>query len=82
MISLAERATGPITLRAPVGGTVLFHAPSALCGELEVFEAGAVVADVGHVEVCAPARGFVVRHLAAEGTPVEQAMPLVLFRRA
>ena len=82
MISLAERATGPITLRAPVGGTVLFHAPSALCGELEVFEAGAIIADVGHVEVCAPARGFVVRHLAAEGTPVEQAMPLVLFRRA
>lgn len=82
MITLTERATGPITLRAPVGGTVLFHAPPALCGELEVFAAGDVVADVGHVEVCAPARGFVVRHLAAEGTTVEQAMPLVDFRTA
>lgn len=82
MITLAERATGPITLRAPVDGTVLFHAPSALCGELEVFEAGDVVADVGHAEVCAPARGFVVRRLVTEGTPVEQAMPLVDFRTA
>jgi hypothetical protein len=82
MITLTERGTGPITLRAPVDGTVLFHAPPALCGELEVFEAGDVIADVGHVEVRAPARGFVERRLAAEGTPVAQAMPLVDFRTA
>ena len=82
MITLTERATGPITLRAPVRGTVLFHAPPALCGELEVFEPGDVVADVRHVEVCAPARGFVERRLAADGTPVEEEMPLVVFRTA
>jgi predicted deacylase len=82
MITLTERATGPITLRAPAGGRVLFHAPPALCGELEVFEAGDVVANVGDTEVCAPARGFVVRRLVAEGTPVVQAMPLVDFRTA
>lgn len=82
MITLTERAAGPITLRAPVGGTLRFHAPPALCGELEVFEAGDVVADIARVEVCAPARGFVVRRLAAEGAPVEEAMPLAVFRTA
>ena len=40
MITLTERATGPVTLRAPVRGIVRFHAPPALCGELEMFEAG------------------------------------------
>lgn len=82
MITLTERATGPMMLRAPVRGTVLFHAPPELCGELEVFEAGDVVADVDRVEVCAPARGFVVRRHTAQGTPVEHDMPLVDFRTA
>jgi len=82
MITLTERSAGPITLRAPVGGTVRFRAPAALCGELEMFEAGDAVADVEHVEVCAPARGFILRSLAADGTLVERSMPLVVFKIA
>ena len=82
MITVTERSAGPITLRAPVGGTVRLHAPTALCGELEMFEPGDAVADVEHVEVCAPARGFILRSLAADGTLVEQAMPLVVFKIA
>jgi len=82
MITLTEHSVGPITLRAPVDGNVRFHAPAALCGELEMFEAGDAVADVEHVEVSAPARGFILRSLAAEETLVEQAMPLVVFKVA
>jgi len=43
MITLTERSAGPMTLRAPVGGTVRFRAPAALCGELEIFEPGDTV---------------------------------------
>ena len=82
MITLAERSAGPVTLCAPAGGIVRFRAPSALCGELEVFEAGEVVAGVGLIEVCAPARGFVVRRLAADGTSVELAAPIIVFGTA
>ena len=82
MITLTERAAGPVTLRAPERGTVRFHAPPAPCGELEVFDAGDVIAEVGRLEVCAPERGFVVRRLTADRTPVEQGMPLVVFRTA
>jgi hypothetical protein len=82
MITLTERTDGLLTLRAPGSGVVHFHAPRALCGELEVFEAGEAIADVGGITVLASVRGFVVRTLAREETVVGAEMPLVLFRTA
>jgi hypothetical protein len=82
MITLTERTDGLVTLRAPGAGIVRFHAPRALCGELEVFEAGETIADVGGIALAATARGFVVRALAGEGSLVDDNMPLVIFRTA
>jgi hypothetical protein len=80
MITLTERTDGLITLRAPGTGVVHFHAPRALCGELEVFEAGEAIADVGGSALVAPALGFVVRTLIGDGMFVDNEMPLVIFR--
>jgi hypothetical protein len=82
MITLTERTDGLLTLRAPGAGVVHFHAPHALCGELEVFEAGEAIADVGGIAVLASARGFVVQRLAGDGTVVGAEMALVLYRTA
>ena len=82
MITLAERTDGLLTLRAPATGVVRFHAPRALCGELEVFEAGQAIADVDGIALVATAHGFVVQTLAADGTLVDNEMPLVIFRTA
>jgi hypothetical protein len=82
MITVTQRTDGLVTLRAPCAGMVRFHPPGALCGDLEVFEAGETIADVGGIVVVASARGFVVRTLAVEGTIVQNDMPLVIFRTA
>lgn len=82
MITLTERADGLVTMRAPGAGILRFHAPRALCGELEIFAAGDAIADVEGIEVVASTRGFVVRTLAGEGTFVEDEMPLLIFRTA
>jgi hypothetical protein len=82
MITLTERTGGLLTLRAPATGVVRFHAPRALCGELEVFEAGQAIADVGDITIVASAHGFVVRMLARDGALVADDMPLVIFRTA
>jgi len=82
MITLTERTDGLVTLRAPGTGIVRFHSPRALCGELEVFEAGEAIGDVDGIDVVASARGFVVRTFAGHGTLVGNETPLVLFRTA
>jgi hypothetical protein len=82
MITLTERTDGLVTLRAPGAGMVRFHAPRALCGELEVFEAGEAIAEIEQTLVLAPARGFVVRTLTGDGALVDADLPLVLFRTA
>jgi hypothetical protein len=82
MITLTERTDSVVTLRAPGAGIVRFHAPRALCGELEVFEAGEMIADVGGIAVVAIERGFVVRTLTGDETLVVGEMPLVIFRTA
>jgi hypothetical protein len=82
MITLTERSSEPVTLRAPVAGVVRFHAPRALCGELEVFDGGETIADVGTTEIVAPSRGYIVRRLVPEGIRVDDALPLIVFGAA
>jgi hypothetical protein len=82
MITLTERSDGLAMLHAPCAGIVRFHAPRTLCGELEVFEAGETIADVGGIALVASARGFVARALAGDRTLVDDTTPLVIFRTA
>jgi hypothetical protein len=82
MITLTERTDDVVTLRTPGAGIVHFRAPRALCGELEVFEAGESIADVGGIALVAPARGFVVRTLVHADALVDSEIPLVIFRTA
>ncbi|MGZ4120070.1 MAG: hypothetical protein ACXVQY_10325 [Actinomycetota bacterium] len=73
---LTRRHGDAVTLVAPGTGRVRFHAPETLCGELEIFDAHEIVADIDGVLVVAPGHGFVVRQLvpdyslAAAGTGI------------
>lgn len=82
MNTVAPPITGTITLSAPAAGRVELHAPRALCGELEVFERGEVVAAVGGAPVEAPEHGFLLRALALDGARVDVGEPVVTYRVA
>ena len=71
-----------VVLTAPRGGVVSLRAPAALCGELEVFEAGEAVACVGDEVVAAPGRGFVARAFVVDGALVRDGDPVVELRFA
>ena len=77
---VTARAIGTVTLTAPIAGRVVLGAPRALCGELEVFERGEVVASVDGGPVEAPERGFVLRALVGEGARVLAGDPIVEYR--
>lgn len=82
MNGLAVRASGTVTLSAPASGRIRLVPPRALCGELEVFERGEVVATVGAAPVEAPEHGFVLRALALDGDHVMEGAPVVSYRIA
>jgi hypothetical protein len=79
MRMLVEQRDGTCALRAPANGTLRWLAPSVLCGELEIYERGEAVAEVGGALVTAPERGFIVRVLVPDGCSVEIDREIVLF---
>jgi hypothetical protein len=70
------------TLCAPASGVVRFRGPASLCGELEVYERNDALATIDDDVMRAPARGFVLRRLAADGARIERDEPLLVFRSA
>lgn len=66
-------------LTAPVAGRVRLHPPRTLCGELEVFDATEPIADIDGTPIEAPASGFVVGSLVADGAIVEAGAPVATF---
>lgn len=75
-----ELRTDPITLTAPVAGTVRFCAPPALCGELDVFRRGDVIAQVEGMPIAAPDQGFMLCAFVADGSYVDRAAPIASYR--
>lgn len=73
---------GTTTIVAPAAGRLRLHPPAALCGELEVFDAGEVLASIDAVAVSAPASGFVLRALVADGAAVDAGAPILEYREA
>ena len=79
MTTVVEQLRGTPALRAPASGVLRWMAPRALCGELELFEAGDAVAMIGDAPVFAPERGFIVRRLVAEGRSIEEGQEIATF---
>ena len=69
-----------VLLTAPTAGRVAFCAPSALCGELEVFAPAETIAVVGGVRVEAPDHGFLLRTFVGDGERVGEGTPIVAYR--
>ena len=79
MKTLVEQQRGTLRLRAPSSGAVHWCAPRVLCGELEIYESGELIADVGGIPVVAPGRGFIVRAAVPEGCSVEIDREIAMF---
>lgn len=74
---------GSVIIAAPIEGRVRLYPPRELCGELEVYKAHETIAtvtnDVRSERVAAPAHGFLLRALVADGAAVVPESPLAVF---
>ena len=79
----SESHGGVVALSVPAPGILKFLPPEAMCGELEVYEAGGVIARVasstGWADVLAPARGFLRQRLVNEDMWVEAGRQVAWF---
>lgn len=79
MNAATDVRAGTTTIVAPAAGRLRLHPPAALCGELEVFDAGDVLASIDAVVVATPASGFVLRALVADGAVLEEGTPILEY---
>lgn len=79
MTAATKSGVGCVVLCAPCAGRLRFVPPRALCGELEVYDAGQILATIDAGVIAAPASGFVVRVLAADGTNVAAGSDIVVY---